>query len=68
VRAVYAIREDDRRLRPIARLSDEVAGALFTKLRKEYSRRREFANMRVRVVGASASLSAKLAGLEFAVS
>jgi len=65
VRAVYPIREDDWSLRPIVDLSGDVAGALFTKLRKEYPRRREFANTRVRLANTSASLPARLAGLGF---
>ena len=47
---VYAIAEDDRRLRELAARADKGAEAFgpgFDRLRKEYPRRREFSNYRV---------------------
>lgn len=65
---VYPILEDDARFRAAMRLEDPKArAAAFSKLRKEYPYRREFAFTTLRVSGAGAGLLEKLNGLSFKV-
>lgn len=67
VLSVYDIREDDKRLRQIITLPAEERGKYFDRLRKEYPRRREFHNTRVRVTPDNPALHNTLASLGFAV-
>jgi erythronate-4-phosphate dehydrogenase len=65
VLSVYDIREDDKRLRQVITLPAEERGKYFDCLRKEYPRRREFHNTRVRVTPENAALTAMVRGLGF---
>jgi erythronate-4-phosphate dehydrogenase len=66
VRPVYDIEADDARMRAIDSEPARQA-AEFDRQRKEYPMRREFRYTHVKVLGASASLLAKLKGLGFAL-
>ncbi len=65
VRAVYDIMEDDAGLRRLFEAAPESRVALFDHLRKNYPRRREFFNTRVRLGFSDASLAAQLEGIGF---
>ncbi len=67
VRQIYDLRADDRRLRAGLGLPRTELGALFTRLRKEYPRRREFAHTTV-ALPAGVADSAVWRGLGFAAS
>jgi erythronate-4-phosphate dehydrogenase len=63
---VYDIRADDAALRKLLTLPHAEQGNWFTRLRKEYPRRREFRHTVVRLANATAGLRGKIAGLGFA--
>ena len=65
VRELYDIEADDRRLRAAAALPAERRGPRFDELRKTYPVRREFPNTRLRLAGASPTLTRTLAALGF---
>ena len=65
VRAVYDIMRDDTAMRGISRKPKAKHGAYFDRLRKNYPRRREFFNTRVRLSAPSPELESRLAGLGF---
>jgi erythronate-4-phosphate dehydrogenase len=68
VLAAYDIEADDTRLRQTVRTgSREVRGREFDRLRKEYPRRREFGQWRVRLARRAAGVGEYLAGLGFRV-
>ncbi len=67
VKPVYDIEADDARMRAIGSEPLKQA-AEFDRQRKDYPMRREFRYTRVKAVGASASLIAKLRGLGFSAS
>ena len=66
VRAVYAIMEDDARMRGMLALATpEEQSAWFDRLRKEYPRRREFFNTRVTLTQADADAERLFSGVGF---
>lgn len=65
VRAVYDIMRDDAALRAIKKLDAAARGAYFDELRKNYPRRREFFNTRVRVTPFDEDLARRLEGVGF---
>ncbi len=65
VRAVYDIRRDDAAMRGLLALPETDRPKAFDRLRKEYPRRREFFNTRVRVQPRNAALESQLAGIGF---
>ncbi|MBN2712549.1 MAG: 4-phosphoerythronate dehydrogenase, partial [Planctomycetes bacterium] len=66
VSAVYPIMEDDTRMRKALDMAEAETGPYFTKLRKEYPRRREFEHTTVELLNAGVGIKEKLAGLGFA--
>jgi erythronate-4-phosphate dehydrogenase len=67
VRALYDIRADDARLRGIADLPDDARGEAFSRLRKEYPRRREFPHTAARLSGGDPALARRVTDLGFRV-
>ena len=65
VQAVYAIRDDDARMRHTLDLPEEERGAYFDRLRKEYPHRREYHNTHAQLTPPSADLDRALAGIGF---
>jgi len=66
--AVYDIREDDARTRPLADMTDPAArGAAFDQLRKHYPRRREFINTTARLTRHDETVAVALRKLGFKV-
>lgn len=65
VLAVYDILRDDAGMRKMALVAETERGAFFDQLRKEYPRRREFFNTRVRVHPPDSALERQLAGVGF---
>ncbi len=65
VRAVYDVREDDRRLKETLALPSDERAAAFDRLRKDYSVRREFDRARLELQGANPAALAALRGLRF---
>ncbi len=68
VRAVYDIMRDDAAMRGILTVPESERGAYFDRLRKEYPRRREFFNTRVRLTRSNTQVAATLSGIGFNVS
>ncbi|GBD92835.1 erythronate-4-phosphate dehydrogenase [bacterium BMS3Abin05] len=68
IQKVYAIREDDRRLRKITALPEAERGAYFDALRRDYPVRREFSNTRIKLENGRDSVVKKLWALGFRVS
>lgn len=67
VRAAYAIRADDRRMREALAGAGAARGAAFDRLRRDYPVRREFPRYEVRGRGLDAETRATLMALGFAV-
>lgn len=67
VKAVYDIMRDDDGLRALFAAAPGERVALFDRLRKNYPRRREFFNTRVRLGFSDPDLAARLAGIGFNV-
>ncbi|AKJ63828.1 4-phosphoerythronate dehydrogenase [Kiritimatiella glycovorans] len=65
VRSVYDIARDDATLREYALPDDAQRGSCFDRLRREYDRRREFFNTRVRLRDDPPGLAGKLRGIGF---
>jgi len=65
VGAVYDIMRDDAAMRAMSSVPAEDRPRLFDRLRKEYRRRREFFNTRVRVSPPNPQLEQSLAGIGF---
>lgn len=65
VRAVYDIIVDDAAMRGVLDIPESERGTYFDKLRKNYPRRREFFNTRVRFSMANSELEDRMAGLGF---
>ena len=65
VRAVYDVREDDRRLKETLALPPDERAAAFDRLRREYPVRREFGRVRPELEGAGAEAVRVLRGLGF---
>lgn len=66
--AVYDLREDDARTRPLADLADPAErGAAFDQLRRQYPRRREFIHTAVRLTRYDKTMVDTLGGLGFQV-
>jgi len=66
--AVYDIRQDDARTRPLADMADPAErGAAFDHLRKNYPRRREFINTTARLTRYDERMATVLRGLGFKV-
>ena len=61
--ALYDVRRDDAELRETP--TDESRGEYFSRLRRDYWRRRAFHHTRVNLANGSPGLAAKLAGLGF---
>jgi len=67
-RAVYAVMEDDAALRRVVMQTDaSERGRGFDQLRKDYPKRREFAQIAIRLIEGSSQLTEKLRGLSFQV-
>ena len=67
VKKVYDISRDDAALRKVCEIPEADRAAFFDQLRKQYPRRREFFNTRVRLNGALPEAAAQLAGIGFQV-
>ncbi len=67
VRSLYDIRADDARLRAATALPADERGTAFTRLRKEYPRRREFTHTAVHLGGGDPELARCVADLGFRV-
>lgn len=66
VSAVYPIMRDDSRMRPMIALdNDDERAAYFDRLRKEYPRRREFFNTKIRMTTPDPALAEQFAGVGF---
>lgn len=65
VQAVYDIMKDDAAMRGMLSLPGAERGAYFDKLRKNYGRRREFFNTRIRLSAVNPGLTRRLSGIGF---